>query len=117
MSWTDDKKTAWTWYRGAWHKGNPMLMGPMTHAPWLGSCVFDGARAFDHGLLDLQQHQDGLLDVVFADVDDHEHATVGEEEVRVERFADVVAEAGAVQRHAVGQRVVGGLQRLGLLDQ
>ena len=22
-------------------------MGPMTHAPWLGSCVFDGARAFE----------------------------------------------------------------------
>ena len=56
MSWTDDKKTAWTWYRGAWHKGNPMLMGPMTHAPWLGSCVFDGARAFEGTAPDLDQH-------------------------------------------------------------
>ena len=56
MSWTDDKKTAGAWYRGAWHKGNPMLMGPMTHAPWLGSCVFDGARAFEGTAPDLDQH-------------------------------------------------------------
>jgi branched-chain amino acid aminotransferase len=37
---------AFTFFEGAWHQGNPMIMGPMTHAPWLGSCVFDGARAF-----------------------------------------------------------------------
>ncbi len=47
---------AWTWYRGTWHEGNPMLMGPMTHAPWLGSCVFDGARAFEGVAPDLDQH-------------------------------------------------------------
>ena len=33
-----------------------MLMGPMTHAPWLGSCVFDGARAFEGTAPDLDQH-------------------------------------------------------------
>ena len=48
--------TAWTWYRGQWHTGNPMVMGPMTHAPWLGSCVFDGARAFEGVAPDLDQH-------------------------------------------------------------
>lgn len=48
--------TSWTWYKGAWHEGNPMLMGPMTHAPWLGSCVFDGARAFEGVAPDLDMH-------------------------------------------------------------
>ena len=31
-------------------------MGPMTHAPWLGSCVFDGARAFEGVAPDLDRH-------------------------------------------------------------
>jgi len=47
---------SWTWYRGEWLPGNPMIMGPMTHAPWLGSCVFDGARAFEGVAPDLDQH-------------------------------------------------------------
>jgi len=50
------QKTAWTWYQGKWHEGNPMIMGPMTHAPWLGSCVFDGARAFEGVAPDLDKH-------------------------------------------------------------
>jgi branched-chain amino acid aminotransferase len=33
-----------------------MIMGPMTHAPWLGSCVFDGARAFVGTAPDLDRH-------------------------------------------------------------
>ena len=33
-----------------------MIMGPMTHAPWLGSCVFDGARAFEGVAPDLDLH-------------------------------------------------------------
>lgn len=56
MSWTEPSRTAWSWYRGEWHKGNPMLMGPMTHAPWLGSCVFDGCRAFEGVAPDLDLH-------------------------------------------------------------
>jgi len=56
MSWNESKGTAWTWYKGAWHSGNPQIMGPMTHAPWLGSCVFDGARAFDGVAPDLDRH-------------------------------------------------------------
>lgn len=45
-----------TFFEGAWHEGNPMIMGPMTHAPWLGSCVFDGARAFEGVAPDLDLH-------------------------------------------------------------
>jgi branched-chain amino acid aminotransferase len=53
--------TAWTYFRGKWHQDNPMIMGPMTHAPWLGSCVFDGARAFEGVTPDLDRHCERLV--------------------------------------------------------
>lgn len=53
--------TGWTYFNGAWHGGNPMIMGPMTHAPWLGSCVFDGARAFEGVAPDLDLHCQRLV--------------------------------------------------------
>jgi branched-chain amino acid aminotransferase len=53
--------TAWTFFEGRWHEGNPLIMGPMTHAPWLGSCVFDGARAFDGVAPDLDRHCQRLI--------------------------------------------------------
>jgi branched-chain amino acid aminotransferase len=56
MAWKETTGTAWTWYRGEWHSGNPLVIGPMTHAIWLGSCVFDGARAFEGVAPDLDQH-------------------------------------------------------------
>jgi branched-chain amino acid aminotransferase len=56
MAWKESTGTAWTWYKGEWHSGNPQIMGPMTHAPWLGSCVFDGARAFEGVAPDLDMH-------------------------------------------------------------
>ena len=37
----------WTFFDGAWHEGNVPIMGPRTHAAWLCSVVFDGARYFD----------------------------------------------------------------------
>ncbi|MTH97960.1 branched-chain amino acid aminotransferase [Roseibium sp. RKSG952] len=46
----------WTWIDGAWHAGNPPLMGPRTHAAWLGSSVFDGARVFEGVAPDLLLH-------------------------------------------------------------
>jgi branched-chain amino acid aminotransferase len=46
----------WTWVDGAWHEGNPPLMGPRTHASWLGSSVFDGARVFEGVAPDLALH-------------------------------------------------------------
>ncbi len=56
MGWKEMQGNAWTWYQDNWHSGNPMLMGPMTHAPWLGSCVFDGSRAFEGVSPDLDLH-------------------------------------------------------------
>lgn len=46
----------WTWFDGAWHEGNPGLMGPRTHASWLSSTVFDGARHFDGVTPDMDKH-------------------------------------------------------------
>lgn len=46
----------WTWIDGQWLEGNPGIVGPMTHALWLGSCVFDGARSFEGVAPDLDLH-------------------------------------------------------------
>src|SRR5262249_28251097 len=46
----------WTYFDGAWHAGNVPIMGPRTHAAWLGSMVFDGARAFEGVTPDLDLH-------------------------------------------------------------
>jgi len=46
----------WTYFDGQWLEGNPPIMGPRTHAAWLGSSVFDGARAFENVMPDLDLH-------------------------------------------------------------
>ena len=46
----------WTFFEDAWHEGNVPIMGPRTHAAWLGSSVFDGARAFEGTTPDLDRH-------------------------------------------------------------
>ena len=46
----------WTWLDGEWHNGNVLVAGPRTHAFWLGSSVFDGARAFEGVTPDLDRH-------------------------------------------------------------
>lgn len=46
----------WTWIDGDWHEGNPPIIGPRSHASWLGSTVFDGARAFEGVMPDLDRH-------------------------------------------------------------
>lgn len=46
----------WTWLEGEWFSGNRAVIGPRSHAFWLGSSVFDGARAFDGVTPDLDLH-------------------------------------------------------------
>jgi branched-chain amino acid aminotransferase len=46
----------WNWFDGDWHEGNPPLMGPRSHAAWLGSSVFDGARVFEGAMPDMDLH-------------------------------------------------------------
>src|SRR5690242_12531123 len=50
-----DRK-ALTYIDGVWREGNPPLMGPLSHATWLSSIVFDGARAFEGVAPDLDKH-------------------------------------------------------------
>src|ERR1700682_3932343 len=46
----------WTFFEGQWHEGNVPIFGPRTHAAWLCSVVFDGARAFEGVAPDLDLH-------------------------------------------------------------
>jgi branched-chain amino acid aminotransferase len=48
--------TTWTFFDGEWHEGNVPIMGVRTHAAWLCSIVFDGARAFEGVTPDLDLH-------------------------------------------------------------
>ncbi|HYA05326.1 MAG TPA: branched-chain amino acid aminotransferase [Xanthobacteraceae bacterium] len=45
-----------TFFEDDWHDGNVPIMGARTHAAWLGTSVFDGARAFDGVTPDLDLH-------------------------------------------------------------
>jgi branched-chain amino acid aminotransferase len=46
----------WTFMEGTWRPGNVPIMGVRTHAAWLCSVVFDGARAFEGVVPDLDLH-------------------------------------------------------------
>ncbi len=46
----------WTFFDGDWHDGNAPILGARSHAAWLGSMVFDGARAFEGVVPDLDLH-------------------------------------------------------------
>ena len=41
---------------GQWRQGNPRVLGPKSHAVWMSSVVFDGARAFQGVAPDLDRH-------------------------------------------------------------
>ncbi|HZF76729.1 MAG TPA: branched-chain amino acid aminotransferase [Acetobacteraceae bacterium] len=44
------------WYDGTWFTEEPKITGPMDHAFWLGSSVFDGGRSFGGVAPDLDRH-------------------------------------------------------------
>ncbi|MCF6317205.1 MAG: branched-chain amino acid aminotransferase [Marinosulfonomonas sp.] len=46
----------WTYFNGTWHQGDLPVMNAADHGTWLGSLVFDGARAFDGAVPDLAPH-------------------------------------------------------------
>ncbi|MBS0395024.1 MAG: branched-chain amino acid aminotransferase, partial [Proteobacteria bacterium] len=56
MSHGSTSARVWTFHAGDWHQGNVPLVGPQSHAFWLGSSVFDGARAFEGVTPDLERH-------------------------------------------------------------
>jgi branched-chain amino acid aminotransferase len=49
-----------TFLDGEWFEGNRPILGPRSHAFWLGSSVFDGARAFEGVTPDLDRHCERL---------------------------------------------------------
>ncbi|MFD1327546.1 branched-chain amino acid aminotransferase [Mycoplana ramosa] len=53
---TSPRTPTWTYVDGEWIAGNPPLIGPTSHAMWLASTVFDGARWFDGIAPDLDLH-------------------------------------------------------------
>lgn len=46
----------WNFLDGAWVEGNPPMIGPRSHAAWLASTVFDGARVFEGTAPDIERH-------------------------------------------------------------
>jgi branched-chain amino acid aminotransferase len=46
----------WTFFEGDWHEGNVPILGARSHAAWAGTSVFDGARAFENAMPDLDLH-------------------------------------------------------------
>src|ERR1700730_3433813 len=52
----NDWSKTWTFFEDSWHQGNVPIMGPRTHAAWLCSIVFDGARYFEGVAPDLELH-------------------------------------------------------------
>ncbi|MGH2508470.1 MAG: branched-chain amino acid aminotransferase [Ktedonobacteraceae bacterium] len=51
-----NRSKTWTFFEENWHEGNVLMMGPRTHAAWLCSVVFDGARTFEGVTPDLDLH-------------------------------------------------------------
>ena len=50
-----------TYFNGQWTEGNVPLYGAMDHSLWLGSSVFDGARAMHGKLPDLRPHLERVI--------------------------------------------------------
>jgi branched-subunit amino acid aminotransferase/4-amino-4-deoxychorismate lyase len=53
---TPAQSQTWTYVDGDWHEGNVAVMGPRSHAFWLGTSVFDGGRWFEGVAPDLELH-------------------------------------------------------------
>jgi branched-chain amino acid aminotransferase len=49
-------RKSWVYHDGAWQSGNVPILGASSHATWLGSLVFDGARFFEGVAPDLDLH-------------------------------------------------------------
>lgn len=53
---TAAQSATWTFVDGDWYEGNVAILGPRSHAMWLGTSVFDGARWFEGVAPDLDRH-------------------------------------------------------------
>jgi branched-chain amino acid aminotransferase len=62
MAAADGWSKTWTFFEDDWHEGNVPIMGVRTHAAWLASMVFDGARAFEGVAPDVDLHCERVND-------------------------------------------------------
>jgi branched-chain amino acid aminotransferase len=62
MTAADRWSKTWTFFDDDWHEGNVPIMGVRTHAAWLASMVFDGARAFEGVAPDVDLHCERVND-------------------------------------------------------
>jgi branched-chain amino acid aminotransferase len=53
---SDNWSKSWTFFNNDWHEGNVPIIGVRSHAGWMCSMVFDGARAFEGVTPDLDLH-------------------------------------------------------------
>ena len=53
---------SFAYHEGAWHEGNPLMIGPLAHSLWMASAVFDGARAMERRAPDLDLHCRRVVD-------------------------------------------------------
>lgn len=81
-----------TWFEGAWHDGDVMVMRAADHGSWLGTTVFDGARAVDGLAPDLEAH--------CARVNRSAHALMIEPTVGTEEMVAIVWEG--IRRYPAG---------------
>jgi branched-chain amino acid aminotransferase len=56
LTFSEGKHMYLTYFEGQWAEGNIPLFGAMDHSVWLGSSVFDGARAIAGRMPDLRLH-------------------------------------------------------------
>ena len=61
MSTSQIKTEGLYFFDGEWFDTNPKIIGPATHAFWMASVVFDGARAFGGMAPDLDKHSQRLI--------------------------------------------------------
>ena len=54
-------RKALTYLDGEWLEGNPKILGALSHATWMASVVFDGARYFEGVTPDLDLHCQRLI--------------------------------------------------------
>ena len=85
----------WTFFEGAWREGNEKILGVRAHGAWLGSVVFDGARAFDGLTPDLDRH--------FARVNNSAAKMLLEPVVSLERWLELAQEG--LRRFAPGAQL------------
>ncbi len=81
-----------TWFEGAWHDGDVMVMRAADHGSWLGTTVFDGARAVDGLAPDLDKH--------CARVNRSAHALMIEPSVATDEMVAIVWEG--IRRYPAG---------------